>query len=209
MDIPAHDPFLWIKDSLTADRDEYLAYVRWLTRGLTGHFVGLGCREPDDLVQETLAIVIGKLQRDELSDGFPTEDARRGYLFGVAKNIARDWRRKTSQRMKEDSIDDNGPQEPLAVPPVDHIRAECQKLLRRTIEMVTAQLDKDDRQIVMEIYLSNTDEDLSARAARLNMSHATMRKRASRAKQRLYEGIRKAERLADLFNCLGWERSSK
>lgn len=205
MVLKERDPFVWLAPALAADASSYEEYAERVTRSLRCYFAGNGCPAADDLASEVLLRLIEKLDDDRLIP-CDSESARRQYLFGIARNVLREWQRRPGAR-ETDFQEDDMPRHSL--PPVDLIAQECLELLKNAVRDNLARLSPVEQHI---IHSSELNPDYTATLAELaaatQMTAAAMRKRSSRARIRFRKLILESGRLDDLLRCLGIERAS-
>jgi RNA polymerase sigma factor (sigma-70 family) len=199
------DPFVWLAPALALDAASYEEYAERLTRSLRCYFAGNGCPAADDLASEVLLRLIEKLD-DNQSIPCDTESTRRQYLFGIARNVLREWQRRPGAR-ETDFQEDEGSR--YSLPPVDLIAQECLEILKSAVTDNLARLSPSEQHI---IHNSELNPDYTATLAELaaaeQMTAAAMRKRSSRARIRFRKLILESGRLGDLLRCLGIERAS-
>lgn len=194
----------WLKPDLPpAEGDDY---VRGLTESLKIYFERSRVVASEDLVNETWAIVLRQINSGDLSQkDFASDDARRGYVFGVAKNLLREWVKKQGRR-KEDPLQDgsDGP----SVPPLEGAPVDCQKLLTELVDGVLDRLRSADRDIIQTAVLVDGPRRLEETATAMSISYDALRKRVSRAMARFKTAVVTSEplskQLQSALSCLGW-----
>ncbi len=203
MVIKERDPFLWLAPHLDGDEASYQEYAKRLMTKLKRYFASNRCEAADDLASESLLRLTNKLAIAE-PEGPDSEDARTRFLFGIARNVLAEWRRRKSNRELVLS-DDDRPE--FSLPPVDLVATECLELLRQTVSRSLAQLSPMDRELITQTIL-NTDYrlTLAAMAKEKGIPAPTMRQRGRRTRVRFEEMLRASDRIDDLFRCLGLKR---
>jgi len=201
--IKERDPFVWLAPTLASDDASYGEYAERVTRSLRCYFAGNGCSIADDLASEVLLRLIEKLGSGQ-SVPCDSETERRQYLFGIARNVLREWQRRPSAR--ETEFEEEGTRHSL--PPVDLIAQECIELLKEAVKDNLARLTLVEQDIITSSELNpDYKATLAELATEMSMTAVAMRKRASRARIRFRSLILASGRLADLLRCLGIERA--
>jgi DNA-directed RNA polymerase specialized sigma24 family protein len=144
---------------------------------------------------------------ERVPEGCHSEIDRKRYLFGVARNILREWRRRPGvreARLKEE-------EEPgYSLPPIDLIAKECLELLRQVVQDSLARLSPLDQDILNRSELNPKQTlTLSELAKVKDMRAAAMRQRAHRARRRFRDLLLTSRRIGDLFGCLGMGRTKQ
>ena len=197
------DPFVWLAPGLAGDESSYRTHAEGVTRSLKCYFAGNGCADADDLASESILRLVGKL-----AEGGPPECSleteRRGYLFGIARNVLREWRRRPDAREtclhEEEGLE-------FSLPPIDLIARQCLELLRKSVDDNLARLSPIEREILNQSELNpEYSSTLAALAKAAGTQAAAMRQRARRARMRFRNLLLASERIADLLRCLGIER---
>ncbi len=203
MVIKERDPFLWLAPHLADDEASYQEYAKRLMTNLKRYFAGNGCAAADDLSSESIFRLTRKLAsgEPEVSD---SEDVRTKFLFGIARNVLSEWRRRPGAR--EMSLrEEDGPA--FRLPPVDLVGNECLELLLETVNRSLAQLSAEDRDILTQTVL-NADyrRTLAAMAKEKGIQAPAMRQRGRRTRIRFEEMLLASNRIDDLLRCLGLKR---
>jgi DNA-directed RNA polymerase specialized sigma24 family protein len=129
-------------------RDDAVAVEAYqsIRRKLVRYFTLKGCEDPDELFDETIDIVIGKIEAGE-------QVLRPiAYCYGVAKNV---WR-QDMRRLKSVSI-----QEDLASP--EHQEPEASEQELQCLECCVNQLSPSDRDVVTRYHRSQGSEKIATR----------------------------------------------
>lgn len=162
------------------DPDREAAALRYeeIRQRLIRIFISRRCSEPEDLADETINRVAGRVQ--EVQNEFHGPQA--SYFFGVARNIHHEYLRRKHV----------SPSAPHPVSPTPEQAFEC-------LEYCLDQLSEDNRDLVKEYYKYEGQEKIEHRK-RLAQSKGiplnALRIRAFRVRRALYECIK---------NCLGDE----
>jgi len=203
MIIKERDPFRWLAPHLADDEASYQEYAKRLMMKLKRYFAGNGCVAADDLTSESIFRLTRKLAGGEPEVG-DSEDLRTKFLFGIAKNVLSEWRRRPGAR--ETALRENeGPE--YSLPPVDLIGKECLELLRETINRSLAQLSAADRDILTQTVLNaECRRTLAAIAKEKGIQAPAMRQRGRRTRIRFEEMLLASDRIDDLLGCLGLKR---
>ena len=197
------DPFVWLAPELAEDESQYRKYAERLTRSLKCYFASNGCEAADDLASESLLRLVRKLAEEEPA-GCESETERRRYLFGIARNVLREWRRRPDAR--ETRLPEEEGWE-LSLPPIDLIAKQCLELLRTAVQDTLARLSQTEQDILNESELNPEYVQTFAALARAKGTQApTMRQRAFRARVRFRNLVLASDRIGDLLRCLGIER---
>jgi len=134
-------------------------FLRWLSgndelavqeyqsirKKLVSYFVRKGCTHPDELFDETVDIVVGKI---EACAGFPPLN----YCYGVAKNV---WRQDVRQR-KSISLDRD-----IGSP--EHPEREIHEHELKCLEHCMEQLTPSDRDVVGRYHQGEGRDKIEAR----------------------------------------------
>jgi RNA polymerase sigma factor (sigma-70 family) len=199
--IKERDPFLWLAPHLISDEASYQEYAKRLVTKLTRYFAANGCAAADDLASESLMRLTKKLADGPPPESLDSEESKTRFLFGIARNVLSEWRRRPGAREML-LPDDDRPE--FSLPPVDLIEAECLELLKETISKSLAQLNAMEREILTQTVL-NADgrRTLAELAQERGIQAPAMRKRGSRTRRRFEEALLASERIDDLLRCLG------
>jgi RNA polymerase sigma factor (sigma-70 family) len=199
--IEERDPFFWLAPKRAADEASRHEYAQRVLKNLASFFANKGCTVPEDLASESLLRLMRKL-----GDGEPevqdSQESRIQYLFGIARNVLREWRRKPEAREAElEPLEEQFP-----LPAIDLIRIECQELFVKVVHEVLEGLEPEAREILRERHLNpGVPSTLADLAARNQKTPAAMRKQAQRARLRFHAAISASFRFGDLMRCLGIE----
>lgn len=170
----------WLSDNDEQAAKEYQEIRRRLVR----YFIHKGCTEADDLFDETVDIVARRLDSGE------EVVSQLAYCFGVAKNVLKEWKRRSSKTVPV--VRD------FASPKPEDSDASEQEL--SCLEHCLGGLSPEEREMVTRYHTGSGRERIEARKAlaKGNGGANAVRVRACR--------IRKDLRLC-VVNCL--ERSAK
>ena len=116
-----------------------------ITRKLVHFFGSRGCVEADDLATETVMRVAVKCH--ELS-GLPSGE-RAAYIFGVARNVLREWARG---ERRESAGRESAAKEPTLAAPADAQARETAELKHRCLDRCLATLSRGARKLILEYY---------------------------------------------------------
>lgn len=167
---------------LDMDRDQAARRYEEIRKQLIRRFEGLGCTAPEELADLTFDRFARRLAKGlELKNENPG-----GFIYGIAANVFKEWRRKTiSQEVLHDI--NTGP---TSEDPVDLAGDEERLRHRRCLRHCLDRLSKDQRQMVLAYY---TGEDrIGARhtlAGQLCLTLNALRIRAHRARRQLEECV--------------------
>jgi DNA-directed RNA polymerase specialized sigma24 family protein len=169
---------------------------------LRRYFAANRCFAADDLASES----IFRLTR-RLASGEPELDdsaERTKFLFGIAKNVLSEWRRRPGAR--EMSLRETDGRE-YTLPPVDLIANECLELVRETISKSLAKLSATDRDILTQTVLNvGYRRTLAGMAKEKGIQAPAMRQRGRRTRIRFEGMLLASDRIDDLLRCLGLKR---
>ncbi|MGA2740684.1 MAG: hypothetical protein ABSG65_25005 [Bryobacteraceae bacterium] len=203
MVVQERDPFVWLAPGLSGDESSYRTYAEGVTRSLKCYFAGNGCADADDLASESIFRLVRKLAEGD-PHGCRSETERKGYLFGIARNVLREWRRRPDAR---DTCLHEEQKLEFSLPPIDLIARQCLELLRKSVNDNLARLSPIEREILNQSELNpEYRSTLAALAKAAGTQAAAMRQRACRARTRFRNLLLASERIADLLRCLGIER---
>jgi RNA polymerase sigma-70 factor, ECF subfamily len=144
-------------------RDELDFVFRSLRR------LGLTSAELDDAVQDVFVVALRR------SGEFEGRSSRRTWLFGIAQNIARDYRRRERRAQVHEPIGE----EARATAPSPFEQATSQEALR-IIDEFLAGLDDDKRGVFIMAELEQIPVPEIARALSANLNTVYSRLRAAR-----------------------------
>jgi RNA polymerase sigma factor (sigma-70 family) len=202
--VQERDPFVWLAPGLAGDESSYRTYADSVTRGLRCYFAGHGCGDADDLASESMLRLVRKLADGE-PQGCASETERKRYLFGIARNVLREWRRRPDAR--ETCLDEDAEFE-FNLPPIDLIARQCLELLRQAVRDNLAKLSPIEQDILHQSELNpEYSSTLAALAKTAGTKASAMRQRARRARIRFRNLVLGSDRIADLLKCLGIERT--
>ena len=200
--VKERDPFVWLAPGLAGDEPSYRKYADRLTRSLKCFFAGYGCEAADDLASESVLRLVQKLAEGEPA-GCESETERRQYLFGIARNVLREWRRRPDAR--ETCLQEDEGRE-YFLPPIDLIAKQCLELLRKAVKDNLARLSPSEQDILNQSELNpEYSSTLAALARAKGTQAAAMRQRAHRARIRFRSLVLASDRIGDLLRCLGIE----
>src|SRR5262245_33259845 len=77
---------------LSSDDEQAVREYQSIRAKLIRYFVNKGCPVPDELFDQTVDIVVGKIEE------FAQVSSRLGYCHGVAKNVWRQWIRNRERK---------------------------------------------------------------------------------------------------------------
>lgn len=152
--------------ALHSDRDLAGRRYELLRRKLTDLFSWNHCENPDDLADETL----NRLAK-RLAEGEPIEKIEL-YALGIARRLLMEARRKQQQHA-------------FALGELRDRKPEAESDMLAAVEKCLAGLPESSRKLIMEYYSSERTE----LAAKLGISLNTLRNRALRIRQKLYECV--------------------
>ena len=202
--VQERDPFVWLAPGLAGDESSYRTYAERVTRSLRCYFASNGCGAADDLASESILRLVGKLAEGQ-PPGCDSETERKGYLFGIARNVLREWRRRPDAR--ETCLHEEEGME-YSLPPIDLIARQCLELLRKAVKDNLAKLSPIERDILNQSELNpEYSSTLAALAKAAGTQAAAMRQRAHRARIRFRNLVLASDRIGDLLRCLGIERA--
>jgi RNA polymerase sigma factor (sigma-70 family) len=166
------------------DPDPAEAVVRYrrlladLTRSLEYH----GCRDADDVASES---VYRGLKR--LAGGADTAKAGlRAYIFGIAKNVARERQRKSRElTLTEEEWAVHSSQTK------EHAEVEARLMLTLLDDLAAV-----DRTMLVRYYSEDDDDEHKAHAKELGIKVGNLRVKVHRLKKRLQEKLADRERAA-------------
>ena len=185
--ITERDLFLWLLPPLADDEQLYEAYAARVMRDLKCYFAGRRCQAAEDLTAEVLLRLTRKLESAEALN-CDSGEARRRYMFGIARHVLHEWKRRPD--LREAGYLDDGDRQ-FNLPSVDLVAEECLKILTEVVQaLVKSLLDAEYAPTLAEL------------AKRLGIQAPAMRKRVSRARDKFRELVLASDRLADLFRCL-------
>jgi len=130
----------WLSDDDEQAVQEYQAIRRKLVR----YFVHKGCEDPDSLFDETVDIIVGKI------DSCGEVVSPLAYCYGVAKNVCR---QSQHARRTFSAVQD------FASPELEDSREEELRCLEQCVEG----LPQDQREVVVRYHLSYGRERIEAR----------------------------------------------
>jgi RNA polymerase sigma factor (sigma-70 family) len=134
----------WLSDDDEQAVREYQAVRRRLVR----YFILKGCTEADDLLDETVDIVVAKIDSGE------EIVSPLAYCYGVAKNVWRQWvRRRRTVSVTRDFVS----------PEPEDSNAREQEL--RCLEHCVSQLPPEERDVVTRYHASHGRGQIEARKA--------------------------------------------
>jgi DNA-directed RNA polymerase specialized sigma24 family protein len=165
--------------------DTFRAFLAWLSpqkiddgdayekaRGrLILFFAGRQCREPETLADKTIDIAIQKI------DEIPAEARPMAYLFGIAKNVFRDYLRETEKELRASVTSQTA--QPAAAPDAEH-RDKC-------LNLCLNQLPHEDRAILLNYYSQSKRAKIELHrelAEQHNLTPNALRNRVFRLNQR-------------------------
>ena len=134
--------FRWLSDDDESAVEAYQSIRRRLVR----YFTQKACPDPDELFDETIDIVVGKIEAGEVVVN------RVAYCYGVAKNVCRQDRRK--RRLV--TIDRD-----LVSP--EHQEPQVSEQALQCLESCVNQLSPGDRDVITRYHRSNGSEKIATR----------------------------------------------
>ena len=132
----------WLSPNDQQAVHEYLSVRKRLVR----FFVHKGCDDPDALFDETVDIVVGKIEAC-LDCSNPL-----GYCYGVARNV---WRKYMRGLQRTEPIDTD----PASFSPPEQYREQELQCLERCVD----RLSPDDREIVTQYHRNHGRNKIDAR----------------------------------------------
>jgi DNA-directed RNA polymerase specialized sigma24 family protein len=205
VDITERDPFVWLVPRLSNDEEAYQAYAARLMSDLKCYFAGNRCEEAEDLAAEVLVRLIRKLESAERPE-CDSEESRKKYMFGIARNVLREWRRGPGVR--EVGLPESEAREP-SLPPFDMAAKECLELLAAVVKQNLALMGPMERDTLLQSELNPDYSPTLARLAEEKGTTATaMRQRVHRARTRFRGLLLSSDHLGDLLRCLGIKRGA-
>jgi RNA polymerase sigma factor (sigma-70 family) len=168
---------------LDADRERAGIKYEHIRQSLIKIFIWRGCSEAEDLADLTINRVARKIP--ELARTYVGDPAR--YFYGVAKNVVLEYRKHEATQ---------APLPVLSQRDDAHLREAAADLERRheCMERCLGELSDDNREIITRYYQRERQEKVDSRkelARQLGMSAMTLRVRAHRLRNFLYECIQK------------------
>jgi DNA-directed RNA polymerase specialized sigma24 family protein len=132
----------WLSENDELGVEAYQSIRRRLVR----YFTQKGCADPDELFDETIDIVVGKIEAGE------EVVSRVGYCYGVAKNVCRqDGRRRRFVSIDRDLVSPEHQE-----PPASEQALEC-------LEHCVNQLSPSDREVITRYHRSKGSEKIATR----------------------------------------------
>ncbi len=169
---------------------------------LKRYFASASCNAADDLAAETLLRLTKRLTVGE-TGVFEGDDSRTKFLFGIAKNVLAEWRRRPDA--KETVLEDDGVQ--FVLPPVDLIGRQCLELLKKAVNESLAKLSEEDRYLILQTVLNaGYRRTFAELAEERGIQEPAMRQRSSRTRRRFEELLLASAQIDDLIRCLGLKR---
>ena len=204
--ITERDLFLWLLPQLAGDEQLYEAYAARVMRDLKCYFAGRRCQAAEDLTAEVLLRLTRKLESAEALN-CDSEEARRRYMFGIARHVLHEWKRRPDVR--ETGFLNDGDRH-FNLPSVDLVAEECLKILTEVVQANLKQLGPMEQDTLVKSLLDTEyAPTLAELAKRLGIQAPAMRKRVSRARDKFRELVLASDRLADLFRCLEIPQGAK
>jgi len=139
--------------------------------------------EARDVVQETMARALESIRGDRLPPGVPLE----AFVYGIARHVLADVQRR---RVRERGA--RGDPADLPAPGLSALEVLVCAEERETMARALASLPADDRELLEQCFVHG--ERVAAIAARLGEPADRIRKRKSRALERLRQLARGAQR---------------
>jgi DNA-directed RNA polymerase specialized sigma24 family protein len=205
MAVTDRDPFLWLAPRLADDVPAHEVYAARLMSDLRCYFAGNRCEAAEDLAAEVILRLIRKLEAGGLPE-CDSEEARRKYMHGIARNVLREWKRGPGVR--ELPLQETEGRE-HSLPAFDLAAKQCLELLEEVVKANLAQLAPTEQDILLE---SELNADFSPTLAQLARQKGTtapaMRQRVHRARVRFRNLILESDRVDDLLRCLGLDRGA-
>ena len=200
VEIRESDPFVWLVPGLASDERSYQDYAARLMRDLKCFFASNRCEAAEDLAADVVMRLIRKIESGEPLES-DSEESRKKYVYGIARNVLREWRRGPVSREAALQEDEGRGR---SLPPVDLAAEECLKLLDDVVRESLARLDPAEREILKESVLN---PDFSPTLAMLAKEKGTtapaMRQRVHRARVRFRNRVLQSDHFADLQRCFG------
>ena len=201
--IKERDLFLWLAPRLAGDERGYHAFASRLMSDLKCYFAGHRCEAADDLASEVLFRLTRKLESGEGLE-CDSEESRKKYMFGIARNVLREWKR--GRDLRETGLLDDESRQP-SLPPVDLAAQQCLEILAAVVKENLAQLGTMERETLLQSELNpDYSPTLAELAQMLGTKAPAMRQRVHRARIRFRDMVLTSDRLNDLLRCLGMER---
>ncbi|MGH9767857.1 MAG: hypothetical protein ACREAB_10525 [Blastocatellia bacterium] len=181
-------------DALGPDRESAARAYLDLSRALFTFFAVRGAASPDEMADETFNRVARRL-----SEGTRiTADNPASYFYAVAHNI---WRESLSNPNVLISLTDDDPAQTTLATPYDLMingreRAESEAR-HECLEQCLAEFDREDRELIVSYYRFSGGEKIENRkrlAARLGLSHNTLRQKVARLRGKLGDCITRRQR---------------
>ena len=157
---------------LSSDDDEAVREYQSIRRKLIRYFVNKGCPAPDELFDQTVDIVVGKIEE------FTKVTSPLGYCYGVAKNVWRQWIRDRERK--------NVPLPGDLVSP-QFADSEASERELQCLEHCLGQLRPEDQEVVSLYHSNKGREKIETRKALANRIGGTntLRVRACRIRKNL------------------------
>ncbi len=172
-----------------AEDELYARYFRGVLRFLRSELGRLGVYAPElaeDLAQDTFVTVLGQLRNPKrrLADSTKLN----GYIIGIARNLARAWRRKRNRQQTEPDLQRIARVRARHGDPVRQAeRGELATLVRNVLKELPVERD---REILRRLYL--VEEDKSQICEDLAIEEVHFNRVVYRARKRLRELIESA-----------------
>ena len=170
----SQESFNALLDWLDSDRERAGIKYEEIRRCLIKIFINRGCDEAEDLADETINRVVGKL--GEIKKEFTGDPAR--YFYGVANKVLLEHQRRK-------------PPQPPVFPPDDSNRVELEY---RCLEDCIARLSEDNRELLFLYYQAEGREKIEQRkllAEKLGIAPNALRIRAHRIRTALQQCVEK------------------
>jgi len=201
--LPNRDPFIWLLPRLADDSPAHQAYAARVMGDLRCFFAGNRCEAADDLAAEVVLRLVRKLEASGLPE-CESEEARKKYMYGIARNVLREWKRGPGTR--EISLDEKEGHE-HSIPAFDLAAAQCLELLAEMVKAGLAQMSPMERDILLDSELNPDFSPTLAQLARQRGATApAMRQKVHRARVRFRNLVLGSDRVGDLLRCLGIDR---
>src|SRR5215468_4151639 len=146
----AFGKFLWC---LSSDDEQAVREYQSIRKKLIRYFVNKGCPAPDELFDQTVDVVVSKIQE------FTQLASPVAYCYGVAKNIWRQWIRDRERKTVVLPAD-------LASP--EFVDEEAHERELQCLERCLGQLQQEDQEVVILYHRNQGREKIETRRALAN-----------------------------------------
>lgn len=153
-----------------AEGEIYARYFRGTLRFLHTELRRLGVNDAElaeDLAQDTFVTVIGKLRNP--AQGLEEPQKLASYILGIARNLARAWRRKRTRQQTEPDLPSIERVQATHGNPVKQLESmELATLVRNVLKELPVERD---REILRRVYLSDQDKQRICEDLAIEVTH--------------------------------------